>query len=306
MRRISDGGNEMSETHEKETLTVSEKTAQEEAVVVKEAFGFGYDAPAEMPAMDYAVTPASEKSQEEDDEEQPQGPRSWLESQKACDFMPFLGHEFQRIGPGARARGKSEAERAMGQFKRLNGHISRALQGDYEGEIDLKQVEPLRHNIEQTIESLQATLDALANLAKQRKQMRRPNKRKGSSDDLCDGCGSPLWKQGGNEACIVCDHGLVKEATTPRYQGMQYQISGFERAVVGILINGKVSGGRDVDELYAKLKKKYSITDREELAVIQALADMGYPQFLDRAKVGEELDPTDEKNYGEWQAQYYA
>lgn len=287
----------MSETHEKETLTVSERTAQEEAIVVKEAFG--YDAPAEMPALDYALAPRSE----EESQKEEQGPRSWLESQKACDFMPFLTHEFQRIGPGAQARGKSEAERAMGQFKRLNGHISRALQGDYEGEIDLKHVEPLRHKIEQTVESLQATLDALANLAKQRKQMRRPNKR--GSDDLCDGCGAPLWKQGGN-TCIVCDEGLVKEATTPRYQGMQYQISGFERAIVGILINGKISGGRDIDELYAKMKKKYTITDREELAVIQALGDMGYPQFLDRAKVGEKLDPTDEENFGEWQAQYFA
>lgn len=294
----------MSETHEKETLTVSEKTAQEEAVVVKEAFGFGQEPPAEMPAMDYAMDYAAGPAPEAEQSADP-GPRSWLETQKACDFMPFLFHEFERIGPGRHARGKSEAERAMGQFKRLNGHISRALQSDYDGEIDIKKVEPLRQQIEGAVEALQATLDALSDLAKQRKQMRRPNRRRGS-DDLCGECGALLWKQGDDQTCVVCDQGLVKEATTPRYQGLQYQISGFERAIVGTLINGKISGGRNIEELYDKLKKKYSITDREELAIIQAMADMGYPQFLDRAKVGEELDPTDEKNFGEWQAQYHA
>lgn len=301
----------MSDIHEKETLAVSEKTAQEETLVVKEAFGFD-GLPAEVPAMDYADAPRYDEGPQHEgpeheappEEQGAQGPRAWLQSQKACDFVPFLIHEFKRIRPGAQARGKSEAERAMGQHKRLNGHISKALQSDYDGEIDLKKVEPVRQQIESTMEQLQAVLDALADLGKKRKQMRRPNRRRGSAE-LCDDCGAPLWKQGEAASCLVCE-GLVKEATTPRYQGLQYQISGFERAIIGTLINGKVSGGRNIEELYSKLKKKYGITEREELAIIQAMADMGYPEFLDRAKIGEEVDPTDEKNIGEWQAQYFA
>lgn len=298
----------MSDIHEKETLAVSEKTAQEETMVVKEAFGFD-GMPSAAPAMDYADTSRYDEDLQregpEHEEQEAQGPRAWLKNQKACDFVPFLMHEFKRLGPGARARGKSEAERAMGQFKRLNGHISKALQSDYDGEIDIKQVESVRQQIESTLEQLQATLDALSDLEKKRKQMRRPNRRRGS-EEICGDCGAPLWKQGDSEAsCLVCE-GLVKEATTPRYQGLQYQISGFERAIIGTLINGKVSGGRDIEQLYSKLKKKYDITDREELAIIQAMADMGYPEFLDRAKIGEEVDPTDEENIGEWQAQYFA
>ena len=304
----------MSDIHEKETLAVSEKTAQEETLVVKEAFGFDGMPPAAAPAMDamdYADAPQYEEGSQyegpahEEERQEAQGPRAWLQSQKACDFVPFLMHEFDRIGPGARARGKSEAERAMGQFKRLNHHISKALQSDYDGEIDIKKVEPVRQQIESTIEQLQATLDALSDLEKKRKQMRRPNRRRGS-EEICGDCGSPLWKQGDAEpSCLLCES-MVKEATTPRYQGLQYQISGFERAIIGTLINGKVSGGRSIEDLYAKLKKKYGITEREELAIIQAMADMGYPEFLDRAKIGEEVDPTDEKNVGEWQAQYFA
>lgn len=292
----------MSKIHEVEAMMVSE-ASESEAHVVKEAFGFGFES---MPAADMpaAAVPGDEMSPAFSDEEQgePQGPRAWLQSQKASDFMPFLKHEFERISPAAAARGKSEIERALGQLKGLNGHTSRALRNDYDGEIDLKSVEPLRQQIEGMIDRLEDTLSAISDLAKKRKGMRR----KRGSEDLCDDCGMPLWKQGESEpACLACD-GMVKEAGTPHFNGLQYQCSAFERAMVGILINGTVSGGRNMEDLFDKMKKKYAITDRENLAIIQILADMGYPQFLDRAKVGETLDPTDEKNIGEWQAQYNA
>lgn len=294
----------MSDIHEKEALALSEMAAaEEEATVVKEAFAPGYGAAAEMPAMDYAKDPPEQQGE---NEAEAGGPRAWMQTQRPQDFLPFLLHEFKRIEPGIRARGKSEIERALGQLKRLNNLVSKALQGDYDGEIDIAQVEPLRQRIEDAMDRLQANLDAMAEMAKKRKQMMRgPNRRRGSDEQLCSDCGTVLWREGSEASCLVCD-GLVKEATTPRYQGLQYQISGFERAIIGTLINGKVSGGRNIEDLYDKLRKKYSITDREELAIIQAMADMGYPEFLDRAKIGEPVDPSDEENIGEWQAQYYA
>jgi hypothetical protein len=76
--------------------------------------------------------------------------------------------------------------------------------------------------------------------------------------------------------------------------------------VVGTLINATVSGGRNLEELFEKLKKKYSLNEREQLAVQQILADMGYPVFKDRARVGEDEDPTDSDEPREWQTQYHA
>jgi len=67
-----------------------------------------------------------------------------------------------------------------------------------------------------------------------------------------------------------------------------------------------VSGGRNIEELYAAAKDKYKIDDREELAIFQILADMGYPTFKDRLRFGDDQDPRRTSDHGEWQSQYYA
>ena len=148
-------------------------------------------------------------------------------------------------------------------------------------------------------------LEAHREMGKQRKHIRR---RKRASDDIsCPKCAAPLWEEGGNRICLACgDDGMVKEAGTPHFEGLQYQISALERALVGMLINATVAGGRDMEELFAKLEKKYKLTDRETLAIRQILSDMGYPVFKDRARIGEDEDPSNPDEPREWQAQYYA
>ncbi len=68
----------------------------------------------------------------------------------------------------------------------------------------------------------------------------------------------------------------------------------FERAISGIIINSVISAGNPLEDVYKKLKKKYDITDREELAIMQLVTDMGFPIFKDRGtysvKDGEEDD----------------
>lgn len=47
--------------------------------------------------------------------------------------------------------------------------------------------------------------------------------------------------------------------------------------VARILINGQVQGGKKVQDLFASMKDKYGINDREALQVSQIMMDMGYP-----------------------------
>ena len=96
---------------------------------------------------------------------------------------------------------------------------------------------------------------------------------------------------------------LTKEAGTASFQMV---ITPFQRAISGSLINGVVSGGRNMEELWADAKKKYNMNDREELEILQVIADMGYPEFKDRLRLGENNDPTREEGFGEWSSQYYA
>jgi hypothetical protein len=214
---------------------------------------------------------------------EPEAPKSWLESKETKHFPKFLQDEFNRIKKPELARSSiSEMERALAQWKELNGHISKALRDDYHSALDAKWLDKMRSVVEQNIDQLEMALDSYKQLQQNRKNLRR----RGEEDR---------------------EEELVKEATTPTYHGFQTNVTAFETGVVRALINGVVSGGRNIEELYEIAKKKYDLTPREELAIFQILSDMGYPTFHDRLRLGEEDgDPSDPDKIGEWQSQYYS
>jgi hypothetical protein len=298
--------------NEEAIIAVSESQTVEtdnDTIVVKEAFGDSPVAdptlpvrpPAPEPQPSTPSVPAPSFPEEEGRKE-----GGWLNSQEAKDFEPFLLGEIRRIkSPGACARNRNEAERALGQSKKLNAYISKALREDWAGDIPIESIDRMRQQLEQNIEAFERMLEAHQEMKRQRKQVRRH--RRASDETACQKCGAPLWEDGEDLVCLACGHeGLKKEAATPHFEGLQYQISAFERALVGTLINAVVSGGRDLEELFSKMEKKYKLNPREVLAVRQILADMGYPVFKDRARMGEDEDPTDPDEPREWQTQYNA
>jgi len=300
-------------TNEEAIIAVSETstvTAEGDTIVVKEAFG-------EMPSQ--VMPPAPEPMPAPSPEPQPPdmgdngGARApadklkgWMDSQEAKDFVPFLVGEMKRIKqPGACARNRNEAERALGQSKKLDAYVSKALREDWADDIPIGDVDRMRQQLEQNIEAFERMLEAHHEMKRQRRQVRRH--RRASDDSVCPKCAVPLWNDDGSAVCLACGgDSLRKEAGTPHFEGLQYQISAFERALVGTLINAVVAGGRDMEELFKKLEKKYKLDPRERLAVQQILADMGYPVFKDRARIDEDEDPTDPDEPREWQSQYYA
>jgi hypothetical protein len=172
-------------------------------------------------------------------------------------------------------------ERSLGQWKALDGHCSQALRGDYEGTLEVDSLDKTRRFIETTIDALEDALHAMTDMKKSRKNQRR--------------------RRGENEL-----DSLTKEATAPHFNGFQMIITPFQRAIVGSMINGKVSGGRNMEELYAEAKKKYSLNDREELEILAILADFGYPIFKDRLRLGDNEDPSRDEGFGEWMSSYHA
>jgi hypothetical protein len=202
-------------------------------------------------------------------------PKGWLNTRDVGDFPQFVDDEFVRLKKPHEVRTSlSATEQALGQWKDFNKHFTNALSNDYHGKLDALKLDQHRSKVEQYIDDLDRIRTSYINLKK--------NKR------------------------ADAQHEIVKEATTPKYLGMQTNMTLFERAIVGALINGVVSGGRNMEELYALAKKKYELSDREELAVFQALTDLGYPTFKDRLRVGDDSQDPDGTNIGEWQSQYYS
>jgi len=207
----------------------------------------------------------------------------WRNTKEPKHFTQFLMDDLARIPKPNTTRGNQALmERTLGQYNKLNNYVSQALREDYDDVLDANHVDKARKFIEQCIDELEMGLESLDSLKKNRKKMRRH-----SEDEMGDG--------------------LVKEANTPTFTGIQVQISEFESSIVRALINGVVSGGRNMDELYEKAKKKYDFTPREEVAIFQILNDFGYPTFQDRLRIGDEkVDTSKSEEGGEWTANYHA
>jgi hypothetical protein len=211
-------------------------------------------------------TPQVEKVQENDD---------WRNSKEVEHFSKFLDSQISNTPTLSKAKGnKSLIERSLAQWKKLDAFCSQALRDDFDNKLDINDVDKKRSYIHKNIDELENALIGLQELQRKRKKMKR-------ADD------------GSDE--------IIKEAMT---SVMQVVITPFEKAITSVLVNGVVSGGRNMEELYDKLKEKYKFTDREELAILQILLDMGYPIFKDRLMVGETEDPSRDDNFGEWQSQY--
>lgn len=203
----------------------------------------------------------------------------WRSTKDVKQFTQFLADELNRIGEPRKWRTRTEKERGVGQLKRLNNFISQALREDFDSILNIDTIDKTRNKIEQHIDECEHALDSINYMKKQRKRMRR------RADENPE---------------------LVKEAGVPHMDGMVVAITPFERAIAGALINGVVSGGRNMNELYKDAKEKYDLTPREELSIFQIITDMGFPTFADRLRIGENQDPTRTSGFGEWNSTYYA
>lgn len=230
------------------------------------------------PRAEMGACPFAEEGEGEEEESD-----DWRVSKKPKHFLVFLMNEINRLPKPTSVLGnRSKMEKTLGQYKKLDSYISQALHSDYDDEIDVDKVDKVRALLEKARDDVEDALEGLSQMMKQKKKMRHRR-----ADD-------------------THEDELVREAGVPHFSGFQMLITPFQRAIAGALINGKVSGGRNLEELWKEAKEKYKMDDREELEILQILADMGYPEFRDRLRLGEDNDPTRTEGFGEWQSQYYA
>lgn len=212
------------------------------------------------------------------EEEEPS--EDWLETSDPKHFIMFLTKEMNRFPKPQEVIGSiNKIEQALGQWRRLDSYISKALREDYDGILDISYIDEVRGYVDNCIDQLEDMQNGIIHQKKRQKQMR---KRKAEDESE-----------------------MKKEAGTAK---VNMVITPFQRAVTSLLMNGVISGGRNIEELWQKAKEKYELTPREELEIVQLLADMGYPVFKDRLMVGEQLDNPSkaEDGKGEWQNQYYS
>ena len=186
-------------------------------------------------------------------------------------FIAWVKERFDTV-PTHSGYDTAGLERAVSYLDKLDSEISKAMRLDLEGELDADKVEEIRSKIEEGIERLQDRLDKI-------KKTKKDSRKKKTSD--------------------VNQNSFIKEAQKiTGVQGIYIMAPLFASRIARICINGTVSAGHDIEDLYNKQVKKWKLTDREQAEVMQLLADMGYPLRQDRGYMPEDdVDISSSDNF---------
>jgi len=192
------------------------------------------------------------------------------------NFLSWLQGMFNSV-PAHSGNETAGIERAIAFLQSLDKCISKAVRSDIKDELDIAQVEEARKAINDGIDRLEDRYERLM-------AGRKRNKKK-----------SELHASLVKEAQKITGVGHVV-VTVPLL------ISRIAR----VCINGMVSAGHDIEDMFDRQVKAYNLDKREQAELMQLLEDMGYPMRRDRGFTrDEQIDRTRSDNY-DWAANYPA
>jgi hypothetical protein len=197
------------------------------------------------------------------------------ESKGATGFLAWIKERFDTV-PKHSGYDTAGLERAVSYLEKLDSEISKAMRLDLDGELDANKIEEIRAKIEEGIDRLYERLDKI-------KQSKK-TKRKRSDVEISS---------------------FIKEAQKiTGVKGIYIMAPLFASRIARICINGMVSGGHDIEEMFSKQVKKWKLTDREQAEVMQLLADMGYPLRQDRGYMPDEDFDISVDDQFDWAANF--
>lgn len=181
-------------------------------------------------------------------------------SKGATGFVAWIKDRVSSI-PKHSGYDSAGLERAVAYLDKLDSEISKAMRLDLEGELDANKIEAVRSEIDEGISRLNERLDKVSKSKKA--------KRKGKKASQ--------------------EFGLIKEAQKiTGVQGIYVTVPLLISRIARVCINGMVSAGHDIEDIYSKQVDKYKLTPRERAETMQLLSDMGYPLRQDRGYLEDE------------------
>lgn len=207
----------------------------------------------------------------------------WDWGSSAKNFLPWLSRMMQGV-PTHSGRDTAGLERAIAYLEALDREISKAVRTDLNNDIAIEAVEQARDEIQQGLERLEERLEKV-------KSSKYPKKNKGKK----------------NKKAEEEQSGLVKEAQkAPHVGGIVVTVPLFTSHLARVCINGMVSAGHDIEDMFDKLATRYKLTDREKAELVQLLSDMNYPLRRDRGiPLDEEIDTSSSDNF-DWAQNFSA
>jgi hypothetical protein len=229
------------------------------------------------PVLEVSEEKENDKSSlDENDAKKSKKNEKWdWESKGAEGFIAWIKGRIDDV-PKHSGYDSAGLERAMSYLERLDNEISRAMRLDLDGELDANKIEAVRSQIDEGLSRLHDRLDKVKKNSKSR--------RKKKSD---------------------LEVSLIKEAQKiTGVQGIYIVAPLLISRIARVCINGMVSAGHDIEDIYARQVQKYKLNDREQAEVMQLLADMGYPLRQDRGFMPDEEVDTASSDNMDWAANY--
>ena len=232
-----------------------------------------------LEVSDQNITTNDEAAASEDSDKKKKNEKWDWESKGPHGFVTWVKERIETV-PNHSGYDSAGLERACAYLERLDNEISKAMRLDLDGELDANKIEEVRASIDDGISRLQQRLD------KVKKNKKSSRKKKASDEDF--------------ETT-----GLVKEAQKiTGVQGVYVTVPLLISRIARVCINGMVSAGHDIEDLYARQVKYYKLSDREQAEVQQLLFDMGYPLRQDRGFSPENQLEVNDSNGMDWAANF--
>ncbi len=172
-------------------------------------------------------------------------------------------------------------ERAQAYLQKLHSEVSKAMRSDIDGELEAEFIADIHKKIDDGIEKLENRLEKVRDSRSSKKK----KKSAGDEDDL-----------------------IIKQAQKSFgvKGGTFVSVSLFISTLARTLVNGTVSSGKDMEHSYKELVKRYKLSDREKIELIQLVQDMGFPLIKDRSALPEDgFDSSSTENL-DFSANYQA
>jgi len=175
-------------------------------------------------------------------------------------------------------------ERAVAYLEKLSKDISRLMRDDLDGQLDANMVEDVCAKVDDGIARLQ---DRLSKVEKTKKSRRKKKSEEEMNEILISVGEEPV------------SEGMIKEAQKIwGVTGVTVVAPIFISRLARTLINGMVSGGHSIEDGFARLSKKWKLTDREQMELVELLESMGYATRRDRGlSLDEDFDASSSDNF---------
>jgi len=179
----------------------------------------------------------------------------------------------------------SGIERCIAYFKEVLTTVSKAMRSDIKGELTpqaIAQVEVIRDEMHKAVERLEERADKIES------NKYKKNKSKAKKSDY-------------DESSIVKTAQKITGI-----EGLYVSVPLLIYSLARTCINGSVSAGHDIDDMFIRLSKKFKLTEREKYELISTIENMGWAVRRDSGSfAGEDIEAGSEDNFS-FSSQYNA